>query len=84
MFAHLCVYESFYGLKFNAFENWLTMKEKYQVFWEFVDSNDVSDFIREEKKENVVNVLEAHQELLNLMCENDQYLWMWNWKWSAE
>ena len=43
------------------------MKGKYQVFGEFAESNDVSDFITEEDKENVVNVLEAHQDLLNLM-----------------
>ena len=67
MFAHLYVYESLYRLKINAFENWLTMKGKYQVFEEFAESNNVSDFITEEDKENVVNFLEAHQELLNLM-----------------
>ena len=43
------------------------MKGEYQVFGEFAESNDVSDFITEEDKENVVNVLEAHQDLLNLM-----------------
>ena len=32
MFAHLCVYESLYCLKINAFENWLAMKGKYQIF----------------------------------------------------
>ena len=74
MFVHLCFYESLYRLKINAFENWLTMKGKYQVFEEFAESNNVSDFITEEDKENVVNFLEAHQELLNLMWEFDQYL----------
>ena len=74
MFAHLCVYESLYRLKINAFENWLTMKGKYQIFRDFAESNDVSDFIREQNKENTVNVLKVHRELLNLMCEYDQYL----------
>ena len=50
------------------------MKGKYQVFLEFAQSNDVSDFIRAKDKENVVSVLEALQELLNLMCDYDQYL----------
>ena len=50
------------------------MKGKYQIFRDFAASNDVSDFIREQNKENMVNVLEAHRELLNLMCEYDQYL----------
>ena len=67
MFVHLCFYERLYRLKINPFENWLTMKGKYQVSEEFAESNDVSDFITEEDKENVVNVLEAHQDLLNLM-----------------
>ena len=74
MFAHLYVYESLDRLKVNAFGNWLTMKGKYQIFRYFAESNDVSDFIREENKENMVNDLEAHRELLNLMCEYDQYL----------
>ena len=69
MFARLCVYESFYGLKINAFENWLSMKEKYQIFRECAESNDVSDFVREQSKENMVNVLGARWEFLNLMCE---------------
>ena len=50
------------------------MEGKYQIFRDFATSNDVSDFIREQNKENMVNVLEAHRELLNLMCEYDQYL----------
>ena len=74
VFAHLCVYESLYRLKINAFENWLTMKGKYQIFRDFVESNDVSGLIREQNKENMVNVLEAHGELWNLMREYDQYL----------
>ena len=59
MFAHFCVHESLYRLKINAFENWLTMKGKNQIFRDFAKSNDV---------------LEAHRELLNLMCEYRQYL----------
>ena len=50
------------------------MKGKYQIFRDFAESNDASDLIREQNKENLVNVLESHQELLNLMCEYDQYL----------
>ena len=68
IFAHLCVYERLFHLKINTCENWLTMKGKYQIFWDSAESNDVSDFIREQNKENVVNVSEAHRELLNLMC----------------
>ena len=73
MFTHLCVYESLYRVKINAFENWLTMKGKYQIFGDFAESDDVSDPIREQNKENMVNVLEAHRELWNLMREHDQY-----------
>ena len=75
LFCNLCVYESLYRLKINALENWLTMKGKYQLFWDFAEntnlseSNDVSDLTREEDKENMVNASEAHRELLNLMCE---------------
>ena len=29
VFAHLCLYESLYRRKINAFEKWLTMKRKY-------------------------------------------------------
>ena len=50
------------------------MKGKYQIFRDFCESNDISDLIREQNKENMVNVLEAHRELLNLMCKYDQYL----------
>ena len=74
MFAYLSVYESLYRLKINAFENWLTVKGKYQIFRDFAESNDVSGLIRVQNKENAGNVLEAHRELLNLMCEYDQYL----------
>ena len=74
MFTNLCVYESFYRLQISAFENWLTMKGKNQSFRDFAESNDVSDLIRDQSKENMVNVLEAHRELLSLMCEYRQYL----------
>ena len=74
MFAHLYVYESLYRLKINAFENWLIMKVKYQIFRDFAESNDVSALIREHNKENMVSVLEAHRELWNLMREYDQFL----------
>ena len=66
--------KSFYRLKINAFENCLTMKGKYHIFGEFAESNYFSDFVREHNKENMVDVLGAHRELLNLMCEYDQYL----------
>ena len=74
MLAHLCVCKSLYHLKINTFQNWLTIKGKYQIFWDFAKSNDVSGLIREQNKENMVNVLEAHGELWNLMREYDQYL----------
>ena len=32
MLAHLCVCKSLYHLKINAFQNWLTIKGKYQIF----------------------------------------------------
>ena len=70
----MCLQKFLYRIKINAFESWLTMKGKYQIFGEFAESNDVSDFVREKSKENIVNVLEAHRELLNLMCEYDEYL----------
>ena len=60
--------------KVNAFGNWLTTKGKYQIFRDFTESNDVSDLIGEQNLENMVNVFETHRELLNLMCEYDQYL----------
>ena len=60
MFANLCVYESLCRLKINAFENWLTMKGKYEFFLRHCQSNGVSDLTREQNKENMVNVLQAH------------------------
>lgn len=74
MFAHLCVYESLFRQKITAFENWLTIKEKYQLFRDICESNEVNQLLREQNKVNFKNCIGVHHDLLQLMDEYDEYL----------